>query len=247
MSNTPSENTGAPNVYGRNWDKYVRENFPRHKARQPELAWPGDEWGTEASWTRLFEMMIGSKLPADAKKFIEIGPGSGKYTLLTIEHFKSATVLACDVSAAYLDVLKDRCADEIEAGRVRPHFMTPSATALASAATALWGSDPQVDAVISIDAMVHVDIHYITSYCREAAKLLRPGGKVVMTVADATSEGGVNKLIKDIDIYFRDAEMLGKFEFISPDIVTAVLNKLGFEVELFRFHRDLGFVATKVA
>jgi SAM-dependent methyltransferase len=244
MTDVKDENTGSPNVYAKNWDRYVLNNFQRLKARNPHLKWPGDEWGNESQWKSLFERMIASHFPHGMSYALEIGPGSGKYTILTLDRFPAVKVIGCDVSAVYLEVMKERCASYIADGRLLPELITPSETALTDA-TRKHGLIGKLDAVISIDAMVHADLHYLASYWREAGQLLRSGGKIVMTVADATNELGITKLLNDIATYFRDPSMIGKFEWISPEIVCAVLNRLGFDVQPYRLHRDLGFVATK--
>jgi SAM-dependent methyltransferase len=240
----PNKNTGAPDVYARNWDKYVRQHFPKVKEQRPDLGWPGDEWGSESQWTTYFERLIADSLPQDMAWALEIGGGAGKYTVRTLDRFPHARIISCDVSAAYLDVLRERCADHVKRGRLVPELIEPSATALTDACRKhdLVG---KLDAVFSIDAMVHVDLQYLASYWQESAQLLRPGGKLIMTVADATSQRGTVKLLEDISIYFNNSNMLGKFEWISPDIVTTVLNHIGFDVKIFRFARDCGFVATK--
>ena len=50
--------------------------------------------------------------------------------------------------------------------------------------------------------MVHVDLQYLAAYFTTAAICLRPGGKLVMTLADATSAKGREKLLRDIPLYF---------------------------------------------
>jgi SAM-dependent methyltransferase len=239
-----SKNTASPDIYAHNWDRYIQNHFPRVKERRPDLSWPGDEWGDETWWQTCFQMLIADQFPNGIDWALEIGPGSGKFTLLTLERYANAKIIGCDVSAAYLDVLRDRCASQIKSGRLFPELIQPSATTLTDAFRR-HRTDGKLDAIFSIDAMVHVDLQYLVSYWQEAAQLLRPGGKLSMTVADATSERGVVKLLSDIPVYFQKSEMLGKFEWISPDIVTAVLNHLGFDVAFFPHHRDCAFVATK--
>ena len=105
----------------------------------------------------------------------------------------------------------------------------------------------KLDALLSIDAMVHVDLHFLCSYWIEAKELLRPGGIMAMSVSDATSEGGTAKLIRDVATYFRDPGMIGKFSWISPDIVSTVLGKIGFTVKFVPIgKRDCHFVAIRM-
>jgi hypothetical protein len=50
-------------------------------------------------------------------------------------------------------------------------------------------------------------------------------------LADATSERGIDKLLEDIKTYYPMQGMPSlKFEYVSGDIVRAVLARLGFEV-----------------
>jgi hypothetical protein len=80
--------------------------------------------------------------------------------------------------------------------------------------------------------------------------VLRPGGKLVMTLNDVTHDPGFEKLIRDISWTFPvQGRPLGsgKFEWLSPDILTSTLPRLGFEIEkLVHKGRDLEVVAELV-
>ena len=56
----------------------------------------------------------------------------------------------------------------------------------------------QVDAVYSIEAMVHVDLQYLMAYLLTAAAALRPEGKLIMTLATMNSDHGFGKLLRDV-------------------------------------------------
>ena len=88
-------------------------------------------------------------------------------------------------------------------------------------------------------------------YWLSAHELLRPGGKLIMTVADATRDVGFKKLIADIDTFFpAQGRPSSKFEWLSPDLVNCVLGRIGFDVIEAPFpepRRDYWFVATKRA
>ena len=90
----------------------------------------------------------------------------------------------------------------------------------------------KVDALFSIDSLVHVDLQYITTYLVNAALVLKPDGRIVMNVGDATSEAGFRKLIGDIARFYKyQGRACARFEYQSGDILKSVLERLGFEIE----------------
>src|SRR3989338_1593546 len=107
-----------PETYADYWDGYVR-HFPKRKGAYGEhVEWPGDEWGTPQNWKTLFSDLFLSKIDPAPKTAIEIGPGAGKYTFMFLEAYASARLVAADVSRAYMQVLEERCAEHIKAGRL---------------------------------------------------------------------------------------------------------------------------------
>jgi hypothetical protein len=110
-----------------------------------------------------------------------------------------------------------------------------------------------LDAVFAIDVMVHVPLQDLVTYAITAALALRPGGKFIFTAADATSERGFTKLVGDIRWTYQDqrdpvgGQPLGaaRFQWMSPQLVETVLERLGFTVQIDPgLHRDLWVVAT---
>jgi hypothetical protein len=70
------------------------------------------------------------------------------------------------------------------------------------------------------------------AYLLTAALVLREGGHLILTVADATSEKGFNYLLESIGhFYHRQGEPTSKFEWQSPDLVRCVLTRLGFQID----------------
>jgi SAM-dependent methyltransferase len=212
-------------VYGRQWDAYV-EQWDRDGLR-----WPGDEWGDSGLWERVFQRLFVAGEVDKWEKAVEIGPGSGKYTLKVLEH-SPATIRAYDVSAKYLEVCRDRCAEHVESGRlslkelagVRPDEMLSDLEP--------WRR--KVDGFYSIDAMVHVDLQYLIAYLVTAAVVLKPKGKLIMTVANAASERGFDALLDCIWRHYPSQVnplRPGKYEWLSPDLVKSILPRLGFELD----------------
>lgn len=236
--------------YAKCWDRYVSEDFNyinvKDEHGQPKYEWPGDVWGNPELWNKVFNTLFVKHLPPEFRYFVEIGPGSGKYSLLVLEEYKDARLKCFDVSAEFLNVLKKRCQKPINEGRLEPILMDYNYRFLYdNLEHSQWIG--KVDCLFSIDSMVHVDLQYLIAYLITAALALRIGGKLIMSVADATTDGGYTKLINDIPLYFPIQEkMSSKFEWLSPDLVQSVLGRLGFGITASENlnNRDFWFVAT---
>ena len=237
--------------YGESWDHYVAEVFD--KMKREDSVFPGDEWGNPVWWDICYKRLLERAGAADWNQVVEIGPGSGKYTALLLER-TACNILAFDVSTEFMKIMKARLADFVAANRLQTsHMLCDQADEMLSKIEeAGWRG--QVDAFVSIDAMVHVDLQYLAAYFTTAAICLRPGGKIVMTLADATSAKGREKLLRDIHLYFpKQGGMSLKFEFLSPDIVRSTLGALGFRIELLEHDsptpetaRDIFLIAEKM-
>ncbi|MDQ3588596.1 MAG: class I SAM-dependent methyltransferase [Actinomycetota bacterium] len=234
-------------VYGRFWDHYV-ENLAAGMTQRhgDEPAWPGDEWGSPAAWAERFADLFEPAV-SGWERAVEIGPGSGKYTLKVLERSPEAVLRAYDVSAKFLEVCTERCGDHVSNGRLTPHLLhaVDPAQLLDDLEAAGWRR--RVDGFYSIDVMVHIDLQYLIVYWLTSALVLRPGGQLVMTLNDVTREPGFEKLLRDIPwTYPAQGRPLGsgKFEWLSPEIIESVLPRLGFRlVKLTEAGRDCHVVA----
>jgi chitin disaccharide deacetylase len=237
-------------TYGRYWDYYV-ERFESRKAEDAngELEWPGDEWGSPAAWKKRFDGLFPAARIADWHRAVEIGPGSGKYTLKLLEE-SAAEVRGYDVSERFLEVCRERCQEHVGSGRLGLHRLAAvdPGQLLDDLRDAGWAR--RVDGFYSIDVMVHIDLQYLVVYWMTAGMVLRPGGHLVMTLNDVTHEPGFEKLMRDISWTFPSqgrALGSGKFEWLSPDIIASVLPRIGFRIEkLVHNGRDLEVVAELV-
>ena len=237
--------------YGQSWDHYVAEVYD--KMKREDSVFPGDEWGTPGWWDICYKRLLEKAGATDWKKTVEIGPGSGKYTALLLER-SPCSILAFDVSAEFMKIMEARLAEHVTSKRLQTALMSCNRADEMLSGIEAAGWRGQIDSFVSIDAMVHVDLQYLAAYFVTAAICLRPGGKLVMTLADATTAKGQAKLFQDIKLYYpKQGTNSLKFEFLSPDLVRATLEALGFRIELLEHDapppqpsRDIFLIAEKV-
>lgn len=216
--------------YSEYWDRYVTQLFPKTDRREG-IQWPGDEWGNERRWKRLFGHMFEPCDVAGWEAAVEIGQGAGKYTRMVFDAAPRCSIAAFDVSAEYLKICGERLGAEQAAGRLHLNVLEGRRADEMVLAIERLGLARKLDAFYSMDAMVHVDLQYLVAYWLTAALTLKPGGYLIMTLADATSEDGFNFLVSRISrFYSRQGQPVGKFEWLSKDIVRTVLPRLGFEI-----------------
>lgn len=226
-------------VYGSQWDNYVRG---WGDARSGRLEWPGDEWGNPETWERVFNRLFVPAEVASWKRAVEIGPGSGKYTLKVLES-SPAEVRAYDISGRFLEVCEERCREQVEGGRLSLHLLSVTQPDQILSDLEACGWRGKLDAFYSIDAMVHVDLQYMIVYLLTAALSLKPGGKLLLTLANVVNERGFRMLLEGASPYWHTqaptAETPGKFEWLSADMVRFVLEHLGFELTVMTSDDDL--------
>lgn len=225
-------------IYRQHWDHFVKTS------KRSADCWPGDEWGTPESWARTFQMLFLDHGARSWRNCVELGAGSGKYTLKLLEE-SQAHVLAADVSPEYQAVFCERLKQAGLLDRCTPLLLdTDSSTLHKAIISKDWKGS--LDAVYSIDAMVHVDLQYLIAYLVTAAASLRPGGKLVLTLANCCSDRGFEKLIAETkNCFSRIGKHSGKFEWLSPEAVRSILSRLGFDIDLMNLSgRDILLVAT---
>jgi hypothetical protein len=211
------------------WDQYVAD-WEEHFSRE-EFDWPGDEWGSSKLWEVVHRKMFVPAGVNDWHRAVEIGPGSGKYTLQALRN-PELTVRAYDVSRSFLEVCEERCETAITEGRLSLHLLEAQHPYEMVSDLTAAGWRGEVDAFFSIDAMVHVDLQDLIVYLITAALTLKPGGKLLMTLSNATSDLGFKMLLKDIvKCYGQSAGPYGRFRWLSPQISETILPRLGFRVD----------------
>jgi predicted TPR repeat methyltransferase len=220
-------------TYGELWDRYVAESFPKLQESDSRLTYPGEEWGNEASWQRIFDKLFVPSGVADWDAAIEIGGGGGKYTERVLRANDKVRVFGFDVSKNFLEATGARLPEFVAANRLSLNEIDSVAPDAMFSKLESEGLVRKVDAMFSIDAMVHVDLQYLFTYWVNAALLLKPGGRVLMTLADPTTVSGLQKITRDIRKFYKfQGRICPKFEYLSEEIVRHVLTSLGFEIEL---------------
>jgi SAM-dependent methyltransferase len=231
------------NEYVHGWEKRVDKIQKQEKSQDTpgevwlrlamekgQLSFPGDEWGTKEHWKQLFMQLFVQQGVEQWKHSFEIGSGSGKFTDLVWNANADVKICCLDVAPNFLEIVKTRFQPRLGQTLYTFHIVqSASDFPLEDAFTQLgW---PLLDAVYSIDAMVHVDLQYLISYFVSASRILKPGGKLIMTLADCTSPTGFEKLIRDTRQFFKIAgQQCPKFEWLCPEAVNFIMAQLGFKV-----------------
>jgi len=220
-------------TYGELWDEYVVQGFARQQEESGgELSYPGEEWGSEASWNAIFDRLFVASDVGTWRHAIEIGGGGGKYTQRVLDANADVRVWGFDVSRNFLTATAERLDQHVSANRLMLNEIDSVHPDAMLRLLENEGLGRKVDAMFSIDAMVHVDLQYLVTYWITAALVLRKGGRILMTLADPTSEAGFQKLIRDIRKFYRyQGRICPKFEYLDRHIVSHILQNLGFEIE----------------
>lgn len=181
---------------------------------------PGDEWGNPRSWDATFRrFFVGAQ---SWKQAVEIGPGSGKFTEKVLGN-RDVRVRGYDVSTKFLEV----CRRRLPSDRLDLRQLDTSTPAFLLDDLADWKR--QVDAIYSIGVFVHIDLQYLMPYLIAAAAVLKPGGKLIATFGNATTDVGFQRMLEDIRPFWSNPG--GKYEWLGGCVLESVLPRLGFEIE----------------
>jgi len=215
----------SQNPYESAWDQYVQRFYATHPTGVP-----GEEWGDERIWRFRFETLFKPYGIDLCRLACEIGAGSGKYTRKVLDS-ADARIICADVSEKFLSVLRQEMQREIEAGMVIPVYLEAKRPDELLTHIINHGMSGNLDFFYSIDTMVHIDLQIAMAYWITAALTLKTGGKLAMTLADPTTERGSQKLFGDIKPYYPQQGIPGlRFAWMSKDLVTNLLEKIGFRI-----------------
>ena len=207
------------------FNAYVRDVFPaRRAAAGASWQWPGDEWASDALRTATWRWIV-EGCPATLGQVVEIGPGAGKYTDLVLR-FTAAHVTAFEISDAFITCLEQRCAGSVadERLRVRRIDWTDNEGLLRS-----HGGRRDIDLVLAIDVLMMMDFQSALVYLVSAAAMLRTGGRLLATFADAGSESGFARMMRDLGRHSAtDPAPCTRFHWVDRTLLECVLPRLGF-------------------
>jgi cyclopropane fatty-acyl-phospholipid synthase-like methyltransferase len=189
----------------------------------------GTEWGDAGVWEWRFGELFRPARVEEWRLALEIGAGAGKYTRKVLEA-SGATVHCADISRAFLRALETELEPFTASGRLRTVYLRGDRAAELLVACEQRGLRGALDAVYSVDAMVHVDLQHLIAYLVTAALCLRRGGALVLTLADPTTPRGFRKLLADMQPTYAAPGTFARFEWVSADLVRALLARLGYRL-----------------
>jgi SAM-dependent methyltransferase len=234
--------TGDSGKFAAAWDDYAARSTP------PAGQWPGDEWGDERLWSAWFRRLFEAHGVASWRRAIEIGQGSGKYTARVLVAAPQVELLAIDVSARFQKLCGERLAADVSSGRLHFALISEKESRAVAKEAARRGWSGTVDAVFSIDTLVHLTAHQLAALLLGATEALKPGGLFIGTFADGTSAAGLHKLVGDVErvVAAGGDPASGCFHWSSPQAITALAKFCGYAVVLCdvdpEHHRDGHFV-----
>lgn len=216
----------------------------------PSVSWNRDTWNDKHEWNEEGDEWSGMAahcgqpylrwkqalldeflLPHvnEATDVVEVAPGHGRWSEALVARARSVALV--DISPSCLDACRERFSD---AASVSYHLTDGSS---------LPGvADRSVDFVWSFDSFVHIDQPVIEAYAAEFARVLRPGGRVVLHHADKRNWAlPVVRAGRRLGAPGRAAGRLvsqgrlrdsGNRSEVSREQVAAMLRARGFAVEL---------------
>ena len=213
--------------FAKAWDSYA------DAARAEGQEWPGDDWGSEELWNQWFERLFVPFEVATWQRAVELGQGTGKYTERVLSA-GCAEVLACDVSARFLELCRQRLASYVESDRLHLKQIAERDPDALQGAVDIKGWRGSVDAVFSIDTMVHLPFTDVASYMLAATEVLCPDGLLILTFANGCSEPGMEKMVRDLRSAVQSGgdPRTGCFHWVSPELVRTAATFMGYAVEL---------------
>lgn len=182
----------------------------------------GEEWTKSDAWkNKLADEIIGKLIPQNSS-IIEIGPGGGRWTEYLQK--KSTELHLVDISEKCLELCKDRFADK--------NNITYN---LIKDVKFNFTPHNSIDTVFSYDVFVHIDKAQITEYFTEFARVLKPGGKIILHYSKIGDKFGeyrsrftsddMNELIQELNLKLieeYDVETLDKSKGYFFEVIAII-------------------------
>lgn len=210
------------------FNDYVKEIFPARRsaaAAEDRWRWPGDEWTTDEQRAATWAWLI-RHAPPSLERIVEYGPGSGKYTDAFLRE-TTATIVAYDISDAFIDVLSERFRPEIQAGRLRPCLMDWRDNE--GLLRDIGAERGRIDFVAAIDVLMMMDVQSAFVYLLSSAVMLRRGGRLAVNFADGGTQSGFDRILRDAGRHSAfDPAPCTRFHWVDRTLVETMLARLGF-------------------
>lgn len=176
---------------------------------------------------RLFDRVIDLTEVRERSTLIDVGCGFGTAALRAAARTPAASIVGVNVSDVQLSVARDSIAKGGLGGRVR---------CVNASATDLPFETASVDHVISVEAAFHFAPR--AAFFREAARVLRPGGTLVVAdllIAPATGRAGaklLEQLSRSLAFPYENACTLGEYraEVASSGLRVSSAESIGRDV-----------------
>ncbi|MGX9962991.1 methyltransferase [Roseomonas sp. F4] len=212
-----AEPAGAPLSYAEWWDRQAPRATAGHPTRPPAQA--------------LLDQIL---VPAEVetwRRAVEIGPGDARYTSALLRACPRLTLTVFDVSDKVMRAAAAKLTTPVAEGRLGFLPIDPLHPDAMLTTFEREHLAREVDAVISIDALMHVDLQYLIAYWLNAALLLKPGGWLVFSVADPTTAEGFERLLADLPNAVAGPGQVGqRLEYLSYGLLRPLLERFGFDV-----------------
>lgn len=157
----------------------------------------------------------------ECEVILEIGPGGGRVTRLLLP--KCRRLVACEISPKMMSFLRNRFGDDprLECVLLDGNGLGPIA-------------DQSVDVVVSFAVFVHLQHWDIFSYLREARRVLRPDGRLLVHHANTFSELGWRNFLEEIPYSLNRPKFFGNFSVMTPEIMREFVQRAGLRWEACR-------------
>ncbi|WSF37011.1 methyltransferase domain-containing protein [Streptomyces sp. NBC_01351] len=164
----------------------------------------------------LYRHVLGSAAPVEGRRMLEVGCGLGVGCALALWEYAPAHLTGMDIHPQQLERARQANAALLEAGPARMRFVR-------GAAERMPFGDGEFDRVYSVEAAQHFDD--LDAFAREAARVLRPGGRVVVasffTPDDAPGHGA--RLAELLDSYASGLDIARPFASLTEAFTAAGL------------------------
>ncbi|MFI8824653.1 class I SAM-dependent methyltransferase [Streptomyces sp. NPDC053431] len=141
----------------------------------------------------LYRRVLDCAAPLDGARLLEVGCGLGMGCALALEEYRPDRVTGMDIHPQQLDRARRANADLLD--RTGPERLR----LVRGAAERMPFEDAEFDCVYSVEAAQHFDD--LGLFAAEAARVLRPGGRVAVTSFFAPEPGAAPRLAELLDTF----------------------------------------------